>query len=168
MARKLDELQKRYNSSSHTTKHIGPRHGGPGMLGRHQGGKPKKTKETIVRIISYLKNQKLKLFIVALCMMATTLSGLFGSYMLAPIINKISLTVAPHIELEYSTFEKIADGYIQMLSDVLGEGVVVYIIAALIILASIYLVGIFSTYIQSRVMLSVSQSALESIRNDLF
>ena len=57
MARKLDELQKRYNSSSHTTKHIGPRHGGPGMRGRHQGGKPKKTKETIVRIISYLKNQ---------------------------------------------------------------------------------------------------------------
>ena len=168
MPRKLDELQKRYNSSSHTTKHIGPRHGGPGMRGRHQGGKPKKTKETIVRIISYLKNQKLKLFIVALCMMATTLSGLFGSYMLAPIINKISLTVAPHIELEYSTFEKIADGYIQMLSDVLGEGVVVYIIAALIILASIYLVGIFSTYIQSRVMLSVSQSALENIRNDLF
>ena len=168
MARKLDELQKRYNSSSHTTKHIGPRHGGPGMRGRHQGGKPKKTKETIVRIISYLKNQKLKLFIVALCMMATTLSGLFGSYMLAPIINKISLTVAPHIELEYSTFEKIADGYIQMLSDVLGEGVIVYIIAALIILASIYLVGIFSTYIQSRVMLSVSQSALENIRNDLF
>lgn len=168
MPRKLDELQKRYNSSSHTTKHIGPRHGGPGMRGRHQGGKPKKTKETIVRIISYLKNQKLKLFIVALCMMATTLSGLFGSYMLAPIINKISLTVAPHVKLEYSTFEKIADGYIQMLSDVLGEGVVVYIIAALIILASIYLVGIFSTYIQSRVMLSVSQSALENIRNDLF
>ena len=47
MPRKLDELQKRYNSSSHTTKHIGPRHGGPGMRGRHQGGKPKKTKETI-------------------------------------------------------------------------------------------------------------------------
>ncbi len=168
MARKLDELQKRYNSSSHTSQHGGPRHGGPGMRGRHPGGKPKKTKQTVFRIISYLKNQKLKLFVVALCMIATTLSGLFGSYMLAPIINKVSLTVAPHIELEYSSFEKIADRFIQMLSDVLGEGVVVYIIAALIILASIYLVGIFSTYIQARVMLSVSQTALENIRNDLF
>ncbi len=172
MARKLDELQKRYNSSSSShaggPRHGGPRHGGPGMRGGHPGGKPKKTKETVFRIISYLKNQKLKLFIVALCMIATTLSSLFGSYMLAPIINKISLTVAPNKEVEYSSFERIADRYIQMFSDELGEGVIVYIVAALIILASIYLVGILSTYIQSRVMLSVSQSALENIRNDLF
>ena len=63
MARDLKELQKRYNSSSHMKGPggPGPRHGGPGMRGGFPGGKPKKTKETIARIISYFKNQKLKL-----------------------------------------------------------------------------------------------------------
>jgi len=43
-----------------------------------------------------------------------------------------------------------------------------YVIAALIILMSIYAITIVSTYVQARLMLSVSQSTLENIRNDLF
>ena len=98
MARKLEELQKRYNS--YAKSHSGPPPRGPGARGRHQGGKPKKTKETIFRILRYLKTQKLKLFLVAICMIIHTVSALLGSYMLAPIINKLSLTIAPSIELK--------------------------------------------------------------------
>ncbi len=178
MARALEELQKRYNS--YAKSHNGPPPRGPGARGRHQGGKPKQTKQTVLRILKYLRTQKLKLFLVAICMIAHTLSSLFGSYMLAPIINKLSLTIAPNIKLNYSTFEKIADGYISSLQSVLlpslsvvfGEGAIanalVYVVAALIILMSIYAVTIISTYVQARIMLSVSQSTLESIRNDLF
>ncbi len=182
MARDLQELQKRYNSSS---KHPGgfggpPRRGpgGPGMRGRGPGGKPKKTKETVLRILRYLKTQKLKLFLVAICMAAHTVSSLFGSYMLAPIINKLSLTIVPNVELKYSAFETIADKFISavklklfptfgLYSSTIKQ-TIFYVIAALIILMSIYTVTIVSTYIQSRIMLSVSQSTLENIRNDLF
>jgi len=173
MARDLKELQKRYNSSSKT--HAGPPPRGPGARGRHQGGKPKKTKETVFRILRYLKTQKLKLFLVAICMIVHTVSALLGSYMLAPIINKLSLTIVPNIELKYSTFEKIADEFITLLQSTLFPAVsftftdaIYYVIAALIILMSIYAITIVSTYVQARLMLSVSQSTLENIRNDLF
>lgn len=175
MARDLKELQKRYNSSSKIPSGPPPR--GPGARGRHPGGKPKKTKETIFRILGYLKTQKLKLFLVALCMIVYTVSSLLGSYMLAPIINRLSLTIVPDIELKYSTFEQIADNFILGLKDNLFVSLgsdyaiadtIYYVISALIILMSIYAITIVATYVQSRLMLSVSQSTLENIRNDLF
>ena len=180
MARKLEELQKRYNS--YAKSHSGPPPRGPGARGRHQGGKPKKTKETIFRILRYLKTQKLKLFLVSVCMIIHTVSSLVGSYMLAPIINRLSLTIAPNIELKYSAFEKLADEFISLLQSTLFPVIrlqsattlytyketICYVIAALIILMSIYAITIVSTYVQARLMLSVSQSTLENIRNDLF
>lgn len=44
----------------------------------------------------------------------------------------------------------------------------VYLMTALVLMMCIYLVGVACTYLQSRLMLSVSQSATEKIRNDLF
>lgn len=190
MARNLEELQKRYNSSAASKGSGGmggspvPRGGpgghGPGGRGRHATGKPKKTKETIIRILSYLKSQKLRLVAVAFCMIISTVTSLLGSYMLAPIINKLSETVMPQKELKYSTIEKIADNVITGFTNVIDSvtysifdnttvaKALTYVIAALIILISIYVIGVLTTYLQSRLMLSISQGAIESIRNDLF
>ena len=76
MARSLTELQKQYNSSS---KHgpggpggHGPRGGGPGPRGRGpmgMGGKPKNTKKTIGRLLSYVGKYKALLFVVFFFMM---------------------------------------------------------------------------------------------------
>lgn len=189
MARSLKELQKRYNS---TVAPAGPGGmgpgpggpgrgpGGPGGRGRRATGKPKNTKATISRLIGYIKTQKLKLLLVAICMICSTLSSLFGSYMLAPIINKLSITIVPNKKMSYSAIEQIADNIISKLTDVIYpvfSGIVpneqfaetmTYVIAALIILILIYLVGVGATYLQSRIMLSISQGAIENIRNDLF
>ena len=38
----------------------------------------------------------------------------------------------------------------------------------LLVLASIYAVGIVCTYVQGRLMMTVSQNAVEKLRNDLY
>jgi ABC-type multidrug transport system fused ATPase/permease subunit len=76
-----------------------------------------------------------------------------------------------------SPAEKIADGIIQglmdtpLISGISSEAwgrVTFYIFTALIILVSIYAVSVISSYLQSRIMLSVSQNSVQRIRNDLF
>lgn len=47
-----------------------------------------------------------------------------------------------------------------------GE-VMLYIAVALIILLSVYIVEVISNYMQSRLMITVSQNSIEQIRNDL-
>lgn len=180
MARNLKELQKQY-SSSHT---VGPRMGGPGRgpggpRGRRgavgSGGKPKNTSKTISRLLSYIGNYKYLFIVVLLCMLMSTVTSLIGSYMLAPIINKITLAVKPDANLEISSLERVADKVITkiaanvspLLDGKFGE-VMIYVITALIILLIVYALGIITSYLQARLMMKISQSALEKIRNDLF
>ena len=54
----------------------------------------------------------------------------------------------------------IASGTIQAVS--------AYVAVALLVLAVIYLVGVVTTYLQARLMMSVSLKVIENIRNDLF
>ena len=70
MARSLEELQKQYNSGSkHESLRGGPGSGhGPGGPRGRLGGKPKNLKKTVKRILSYLKEYRLRLALVFLCM----------------------------------------------------------------------------------------------------
>ena len=80
--RNLEELKKRYNSSS--SKHKGP--GGPGRgPGRGPGGgamqsasKPKNTKQTIKRLFSYISAYKARMALVLICMALSTVSTLIS------------------------------------------------------------------------------------------
>ena len=184
--RTLEELRRQYNSSAETGKKGGmpPMRpgGGPGGPGGHgmrgAGGKPKNTGAVIKRIWSYVAAYKIHLVAVVLCMIISTCTSLIGSYMLAPIINRITLAVNPQAELEYSMFERTADNVIEkfaqtpFISSVMSRStlavVMTYVIAAIILMFAIYMVGCSSTYIQSRMMLHVSQNATEHLRNDLF
>ncbi len=188
MARTLAELQKQYNSHASKAGPGGP--GGPGrgpMGGGHGGrrgpgirahGKPKNTKATVLRLFSYIKKYTGLLVTVLLCMLGSTLASLCGGYMLSPVINRLTLFVNPEFVFNPSPFEKIADNIISGLhssiapslgflsgntADILG-----YVICALVILAFVYAVGIICTYAQARIMLKISQSAIEAIRQDLF
>ncbi len=175
MARNLETLRKQYNSISHGTSLRG---GGPG--GRHGPrvkGKPKNTARTVKRLLSYVGRHKFKLALVFLCMVLTTVSSLVGGYLLVPIINRITLAVNPTAVLEPSKIAEAADKIIGKFADSAlisslmkstAASVTVYVVAALIILGSVYLVSALGSYIQSRLMLSVSQNSIQSIRNDLF
>ena len=183
MARSLESLQKQYNSAASDKRRgpggpggPGPGHGprgGPGMRGMG-GGKPKNTAKTIKRLLNYVSKYKIRLFFVLFCMLMSTVTSLLGGYLLAPIINRLTLAVNPDITLKLSALEKSADNLIGSFADALTSGmdtageVTVYIMAAILILLFVYLAGVFCTYLQARLMLTVTQNAIESIRNDLF
>ncbi|MBQ9958109.1 MAG: ABC transporter ATP-binding protein, partial [Clostridia bacterium] len=106
-----------------------------------------------------------------------SVTALCGSYFLAPIIDRITITVNPDANIKMTYLERAADSVIEWLtetelfSSLMGSktaAITVYITAALIILSAIYLIEILSNYLQNRIMVSVSQNSIERIRNDLF
>lgn len=173
MARDLSALQKQYNSSA-SAQRRGP--GGPGgPRGRMggMGGKSslKNARKTITRILGYLAKFKLRIFVVLLCMLANTLASLCCSYLLAPIINKLTLAVTGE-EQPMSNIERLVDNIISRFTGAVNTAVrsemMSYILTVIAIFALVYLVGILTSYIQARLMLSISQKTIESLRNDLF
>ena len=181
MARTLEQLKKQYNSTAQ--KQPGGRGpGGPGGgPGRGRGpratGKPKNLGATVARLLSYIGNKKWLFLLVLLCMLLTTVSSLIGGYLLAPIINRLALAINPSAEINPSAIELFVDGLLDEFSKtpfiaaILGNTaaeVTLYILAALIILATVYGISMLSSYLQARLMLSISQTAVERIRRDLF
>lgn len=122
---------------------MGPGPGGPGGHGRMKPSKPKNTKATIARLFQYVVKYKVQVIIALIFVLLRTLATLAASYMLRPIINNYI----------------VPGGGADMLKGLaMGIGV----------LGCIYLVNIVSSYLQSKLMIHVSQNTLESIRNDLF
>ena len=175
MARTLEELKKQYNSVSHGQSLRG---GGPGHRhGPRAKGKPKDIGKTVGRLLSYVGKYKFRLFSVFACMILTTVSSLCGGYLIVPMINRITLAVNPDAVLNPSPLADFADGIIEafistpvmqsLTSNVVAE-ISVYAIGALIILGSVYFISAGGSYLQARLMLSISQGSIQSIRNDLF
>jgi ATP-binding cassette subfamily B protein len=176
MARTLEQLQKQYNSIASAHKPSMPPMGRPGGPGGPRGagmsGKPKNTKATMTRLLTYMKPYTLRFIGVLLCMLTSTVTSLIGAYLLAPIINRLTLAVLPNAVIKASPAEQVADRVIGAFADVLpfaqGGDVMGYVLAAVLVLGAVYLIGIVTTYLQSRLMLTVSQGITERIRNDLF
>ena len=171
MARTLEQLQKQYNSIA-PDKRGGMGGGRRGGGGRGMHGKPKDAKKTLRRMLAYVRPYRLRFVIVLLCMLISTVTSLVGAYLLAPIIDKLTLAVKPDAVIEMSAAERVADRVISALVEYLPFGaageVMGYVFTALLVLGTIYLAGILTTYLQSRLMLSLSQGVIEHIRNDLF
>lgn len=176
MVRSLEQLKKQYNSQTGPQSlRGGPgRGGGPGVRAK---GKPKNIKRTVGRILSYVSKYKFRLITVFVLMAITTISSLLGGYMIAPIINRITLEVKPDANLDPSAVERAADRIIEgftnlpIIQSLMGNTasrVTLYIFCALIILAAVYLISAIGSYLQSRLMVSVSQNSILAIRNDLF
>ena len=175
--RTLEDLQKQYSSKGPDKKRgpmggRGP--GGPGMRGGK--GKPKNAGATVERLLRYVGAYKFRFVIVLICMLLNTAASLCGSYMLAPIINRLTCFVTGN-QGSMSKMERIADSVIEKICGLpvissamesTAGSVTVYITAALALLAAVYVVSIICTYLQARLMLSISQNSVEKIRNDLF
>ena len=108
------------------------------------GGKPKNSKETVKRLLSYLEKDKMWMGAAFLCVIVSTLTNLAGSYMLRPIINRYIVPL---------------DG---------SRGDVVGLFRSLCVMGAVYLVSVAAAYMQSRIMLQVAQNALQRLREELF
>ena len=142
--RSLETLRARYNSHASKPAGRGPVGGGPGLHARGMGGKPKDAKKTIGRIFAYLGGYKKRLVLVLVCLLAHTAAQLAASYMLRPVINHIAESGIPAAER------------------------VSYLLGMLILLLTMYLIGVGSAYLQNRLMLAVTRNTVERIRRDLF
>ncbi|MBQ6514306.1 MAG: ABC transporter ATP-binding protein [Clostridia bacterium] len=141
-------------------------------------GKPKNARMTIKRLLGYVGKYWYKLVLVLLCMLLTTVTSLCGGYLMAPIVDHLALAVNPDTVITMSPFEKIADGILNRITagetvqNWIASGTIqavsAYVAVALLVLAVIYLVGVVTTYLQARLMMSVSLKVIENIRNDLF
>ncbi|MBQ3017266.1 MAG: ABC transporter ATP-binding protein [Clostridia bacterium] len=140
-------------------------------------GKPKELKKTVKRLLSYVGQHKLKLALVFICMLVTAITSLVGGYMIAPIIDRITVELFPGSEIKMSAAEKMVDkvivaiteiGFVKELLANRFTAVSFYVVIAVSILAFIYILSIVCSYIEARLMLSVSQNSVEKIRNDLF
>lgn len=122
----------------------------PGRNNRGQAmgatGKPKSMGKTISRLAFYLGSEKKLLIIALISVLVFTFTSLAVSYMLRPIINA------------YIYY----DG-----TNVIGHRLQ-QLFYALVLLGSIYVLQVFSSWLQQRLMLTVSQRSLARLREELF
>ncbi len=73
----------------------------PPMRRMGKPAKPKDTKATIRRILSYMLRRKLLLLAVMIFVLISSLAGVIGTYMLRPIINDC---IIPMVEAQEKDF----------------------------------------------------------------
>ena len=101
--------------------------------------------KVVKRILSYLVAYKWRLFLVILCIVASSLAGVYGSKFL----------------------ETLVDGYIDPLitaksTDMSG------LLKEIIVLAIVYVLGALATFAYNRIMCVVAQSVLKDVRDQMF
>ena len=118
---------------------------GPPNRNRNQKKqKPKNIKATAKRLFSYLEQEKHKIAAAFVCVLVSSASTLCGSYLLRPIINGL-------IDSTKTSQQKITS-----------------LMVGLALMAAVYVLGVGATYLQGRIMISVSQGTLKRIREHLF
>ena len=153
--KRLYSLKKKYQKhASLTAPGRGPGRRGPMQPG--QKGKPKDMKKTLGRLMGYVGREKKKIALAFLCVILSTVANLAASYVLRPVINSLGDS--------YKLWRAAADAdKAGVLADAFGT-----LILQMMLMAAIYLVGIGASYCQQRMMVGVSQRALQKMRNDLF
>lgn len=182
MAKDIKQLQKLYGASSpEKTDKSMPKMKGPGPghgKDMQESSKPKNALVTIKRLFTYLSAYRLRITIVITMLITSTLASLIGSYMLFPIINRIARVattretsgiIATKADELLGSFRDVIFPHIeQMFKNERSADVLIYLFSALMILALVYIIGVVATYLQQKIMLSVTQGSLAKIRDDLF
>ena len=142
-------LQKKYEGSTtpnspQKTMNVTGRNNNQGAMGAT--GKPKSMGKTISRLAYYLGSEKKLLIIAMISVIVFTFTSLAVSYMLRPIINAYIYDDGTHV---------------------IGHRMT-QLFYALLLLGSIYLLQVFSSWLQQRLMLTVSQRSLSRLRQELF
>lgn len=107
--------------------------------------KPKDLKKTVKRTLRYLAGDKLRLAVVVLCILMSSLAGICFTYFFQPIIDDYIVPFIGHKDVDLTAFAKLIG-----------------------LMAAIYVFGIGCTYLYSRIMIKVTHRVLLRIRKDLF
>ncbi len=107
--------------------------------------KPKNAKLTFARLFTYLKPYKIQFIFVIIFVILACGANVAGVYFLKPLINDYVVPFIGDKNPDLSGF-----------------------INALLLMASIYLVGIISIYTYNRLMMNISLNVLNSLRKEVF
>lgn len=157
----MSDVKKRYSKMQPPMGGPGnagrPGPGGPGGKGmKGPGGKPKNVSGTIKRVFGYIRNDVPMLVVVLFCVLLNTGCTLAGSYLLRPIINGLKENSEKYMASTGSAAEAVlAAGLTALLQGIL-------------VMLCVYAVGIVCSYLQNRIMVTISQRAIRNMRNDLF
>jgi len=125
---------------------------GPGAKGGKRPGmpvvghKPNDVKKTLKRLLSYLPGMyKITLGVVVICILLSTLAGVIGSLFLEVLIDDY---ITPLLGMDDPVFTSL--------------------LQAILFMGLIYLCGVLSTLIYSRLMVIISQGVMKRIRDEMF
>ena len=107
--------------------------------------KPKNAKDTIKRIIKYMGKYKVLWPVVFLCVLINSLTGVAGAYLIKPALNNYIIPMIGQQNPDFTGFSHL-----------------------LVAVLAMFLLGVISSYCNSRLMLYISTNLLYSIRCDLF
>lgn len=150
---RLEKLNRRYGNYRTSTRTAGDftiGRKGPGVMMRksfEKKGKPVNTLQTAKKLLKYLSGQRCLFIIALIAAVAHTIATLAGAYMLRPIMNRF---------LYHDPATPDISGRISGL------------IGGLAIMACVYGIAVFTQWLQQRLMLTVSQRALNQMRRDLY
>ena len=118
-----------------------------GRRGRMRGGKKAKSpKKTLGRLLHYIKRgYSAKFFIVLVCIVLSALANVGGSMFLRVLIDDY---ITPLLAQASPVFSGL--------------------LRALGMMAGVYFVGILSTFLYNRLMVSISQGVLKTVRDQMF
>ena len=119
---------------------------GPGPRGRHgDGRRVKDAKGTIKRLLGYVAQYKVRLFLVMLCIIGNSVASVMSSAFIRTLIDD---HITPMVAAVNPDFAGLAWALVRM--------------------ACIYLTGMICGFAQSRLMVMVSQGVLKKVRDDMF
>ena len=121
--------------------------GGPGRHGQMAGGKRSKNpKKTLARLLRYFKGgYTVQFTVVLICILLSAVANVTGSMFLRVLIDDY---IAPLLLQASPVFTGL--------------------IHAISLMALVYLVGIVSTFLYNRIMVSISQGILKQVRDEMF
>ncbi len=108
-------------------------------------GRAKMDKVTMNRLLSYLKEYKLRFTVVLICILISAVAGVAGSLFLQVVIDDY---ITPLLKTASPDFAGLFQAVLTM--------------------AAIYLIGILATLFYNRTMVSISQGILKKIRDQMF
>ncbi len=107
--------------------------------------KPKNAKKTLTRILSYMGKYRWQLVLVVFCILFSSGAGVVGTFFLKPVINDYIVPFIGGKNVDLSGF-----------------------IGILCVMGGVYLLGVISTYVYNRIMLTIATKTLKNVRTDLF
>ena len=112
---------------------------------RGDGRKAKDPKKTLTRLLKYLMLYKVRIFVVLLCIFAAALVSAVSSTALGRLVDDYIL---PMVKTGSTDFAPV--------------------LRFLVVLACIFLMGMVASFLQSFLMVAVTQGIQKKIRDDMF